>query len=89
MPHARGQQVKFWIDQNNSITWHNNPTSNWQCVPAVVTHYVNTPPCVTCIVASHPYLKPPILTSVWQTTQTFNSADVRPLGADVEAGFGL
>eukprot|EP00957_Ditylum_brightwellii_P192116 14624281-Ditylum_brightwellii.AAC.1 len=58
-------------------------------MPGVVTHYLDTPPHVTCIMATHPYLTPPILTSVWQTTQTFNIIDVRPIDADVAAGFGL
>eukprot|EP00957_Ditylum_brightwellii_P088735 6757574-Ditylum_brightwellii.AAC.1 len=89
MPYARGQQVKVWIDQNYPTAWHNNPTSNWQWMPAVVSHYVDMPPHVTCIVASHLCMKHPILTNVWQTTQTFNSADVRPLSGDVRAGFGL
>eukprot|EP00957_Ditylum_brightwellii_P186748 14220209-Ditylum_brightwellii.AAC.1 len=89
MPYTRGQQVEVWIDQNNPTACHNNPISNWQWTPAVVIYYVDTPPCVTCIVASWPYMQHPILTSVWQTTQTFNSADVRPLGGDAGAGFGL
>eukprot|EP00957_Ditylum_brightwellii_P086142 6554409-Ditylum_brightwellii.AAC.1 len=64
MPYTRGHQVKVWIDQNNPNAWHNNPTSNWQWTPAVVTHYMDMPPCVTCIAASRPYMKRPILTSV-------------------------
>eukprot|EP00957_Ditylum_brightwellii_P033318 2524787-Ditylum_brightwellii.AAC.1 len=78
MPYTRGQQVKVWIDQNNLTAWHNNAISNWQGMSAMVTHYVDTPPRVTCIVTSCPYMQYPILTSVWQTTQTFDSADMRP-----------
>eukprot|EP00957_Ditylum_brightwellii_P125078 9533995-Ditylum_brightwellii.AAC.1 len=68
MPYARGQQVEVWIDQNNPNAWHTNAIQNWQWTPAVVTHYVDTPPRVTCIVASSPYLQHPVFTSVWQTT---------------------
>eukprot|EP00957_Ditylum_brightwellii_P199501 15207724-Ditylum_brightwellii.AAC.1 len=63
MPCTRGQHVKVWIDQNNPTAWYNNPTSNWQWMPAVVTHYLDMPPHVTCIMATCPYQTPPILTS--------------------------
>eukprot|EP00957_Ditylum_brightwellii_P186655 14211604-Ditylum_brightwellii.AAC.1 len=63
MPCARGQHVEVWIDQNNLTARHNNPTSNWQWMSAVVIHYLDTPPHVTCIMATCPYLTPPILTS--------------------------
>eukprot|EP00957_Ditylum_brightwellii_P020661 1558159-Ditylum_brightwellii.AAC.1 len=89
MSYTRGQYVEVWIDQNNPTAWYNNPTSIWQCTPAVVTHYLDTPPCVTYIVSSCPYQTPPILISVWQTTKTFNIADVRAIEADKGAGFGL
>eukprot|EP00957_Ditylum_brightwellii_P017001 1281497-Ditylum_brightwellii.AAC.1 len=72
MPYARGQHVEVWIDQNNPTAWYNNSTSNWQWSPAVVTHYLDTPHSVTCIVATRPYQAPPILTSVWQATKTIN-----------------
>eukprot|EP00957_Ditylum_brightwellii_P081353 6188487-Ditylum_brightwellii.AAC.1 len=85
MPYTRGQQVEVWIDQNNPIACHSSTISNWQWTPAVVTHYVDTSPHVTFIVASCPYMHHPILTSVWQTTQTFDSADVRLLGGDAAA----
>eukprot|EP00957_Ditylum_brightwellii_P052910 4011752-Ditylum_brightwellii.AAC.1 len=75
MPYIMGQPFKVWIDQNNPTVWHNNAISSWQWTPAVVTHYVDMTPGVTCIVTSHPYMQHPILTSVWQTTQTFDSAD--------------
>eukprot|EP00957_Ditylum_brightwellii_P057844 4386542-Ditylum_brightwellii.AAC.1 len=64
MPYSRGQQVEVWIDQNNPTAWHNNTISNWQWTPAVVTHYVDMPPRITCIMASCPYMQHPILTSV-------------------------
>eukprot|EP00957_Ditylum_brightwellii_P164225 12502949-Ditylum_brightwellii.AAC.1 len=44
---------------------------------------------VTCIVATRPYLTPPILTRAWQTAQTFNIVDTRPINADAGADFGL
>jgi hypothetical protein len=89
MSYARGQHIKVWCDQNNPTAWYNNPTSNWQWKSTVVTHYLDTPPSVTCIVASHPYQTPPILTSVWQTTKTFNMVDVRAIEVDKGAGIGL
>eukprot|EP00957_Ditylum_brightwellii_P027017 2043243-Ditylum_brightwellii.AAC.1 len=89
MPYARGQQVEIWIDQNNPNTWHTNPIQNWQWTPAVVAYYDTVHFCVTCIVASYPYLQFPDFTSVWQTTQTFDSVNVRPLGGDAAAGFGV
>eukprot|EP00957_Ditylum_brightwellii_P152285 11594216-Ditylum_brightwellii.AAC.1 len=82
MPYGRGQHIKVWIDQHNPTAWYNNPTSNWQWTPAVVMHYLDTPPNVTCIVASCPYQTPSILTSVWQTTKTFNMVDVRAIEVD-------
>eukprot|EP00957_Ditylum_brightwellii_P016465 1237555-Ditylum_brightwellii.AAC.1 len=82
MPYARGQHVEVWIDQNNPTAWCNNPTSNWQWTPTVVTHYSDTPPSVTCIMASPPYHTPPILTSVWQMTKTFNMVDDRAIEVD-------
>eukprot|EP00957_Ditylum_brightwellii_P183191 13953635-Ditylum_brightwellii.AAC.1 len=89
MPYTRGQHMEVWIDQNNPTAWYNNPTSNWQWTPAVLTHYSNTPPSMTCIVASHPYQTPPILTSVWQMMKTFNMVDVRAIEAYKGAGIGL
>eukprot|EP00957_Ditylum_brightwellii_P093586 7126436-Ditylum_brightwellii.AAC.1 len=59
MVYARGQQVMVWMDQNNPSAWDTSPTSNWQWTPAVVTCYSNTPPSVTCVVASCPYQKHP------------------------------
>eukprot|EP00957_Ditylum_brightwellii_P169411 12894214-Ditylum_brightwellii.AAC.1 len=82
MPYARGQQVKVWIDQNNPIAWDNNPNSNWQWTPAVAMHCLDTPPSMTYIVASCPYLTPPTFTSSWQTTKTFNMVAVRAIKAD-------
>ena len=89
MPYARGQQAKIWIDQNNPNAWRINPIQNWQWTPAVVTYYDAMHFHVTCIVASPPYLQYPVFTSVWQTMQTFDSANVRPLGGDAAAGFGI
>eukprot|EP00957_Ditylum_brightwellii_P153824 11708623-Ditylum_brightwellii.AAC.1 len=77
------------VYQNNGNAWQNNAIYNCQWAPAMVTQYVDTPPCLTCIVESYPYMQHPILTSVWQMTQTSDSADVRPLGGDAAAGFDL
>eukprot|EP00957_Ditylum_brightwellii_P135108 10301267-Ditylum_brightwellii.AAC.1 len=85
MPYARGQQVKVWIDQNNPNAWHTNAIQNWQWIPAVVTNSVDMPPRISCIVASPLYLQYPVFTSVLQTTLTFDSANMRPLGGDAAA----
>eukprot|EP00957_Ditylum_brightwellii_P209680 15362772-Ditylum_brightwellii.AAC.1 len=77
-----GQQVEVRIDQNNPTAWNNSPTSNWQWTPAVVTHCSDTPPSVTCIVASRPYLTLPTFTNSWQITKTFNIVNVRAIDAD-------
>eukprot|EP00957_Ditylum_brightwellii_P151343 11524469-Ditylum_brightwellii.AAC.1 len=82
MLYARGQQVMVWIDQNNLSAWDAIPTSNWQWTPAVVTYYLDTPPSVTCVMASCPYQKHPTVTSSWQTTKTFNVVDVKAIEAD-------
>eukprot|EP00957_Ditylum_brightwellii_P096197 7328383-Ditylum_brightwellii.AAC.1 len=82
---ARGQQVEVWIDQNNPNSWPINPIQTWQWIPAVVTYYDATHFHVTCIVASSPYLQFPVFTSVWQTMQTFDGANVRVLGGDAAA----
>eukprot|EP00957_Ditylum_brightwellii_P201324 15325096-Ditylum_brightwellii.AAC.1 len=78
-----------WIDQNNPSVWDTSPTFNWQWTPAVVTHYLDTPPSVTCIVASHPYQKPPTFTSSWQMTKMFNVVGVKAIKADQSTGIGL
>eukprot|EP00957_Ditylum_brightwellii_P142770 10878779-Ditylum_brightwellii.AAC.1 len=77
MLYTRGQQVMVWIDQNNPSAWNISTTSNWQWTPAVVTYYSDTPPSVTCVVASHPYQKHPTITSSWQMTKVFNAVDVK------------
>ena len=89
MPCTRGQKVMVWMDQNNLSAWDTSPTSNWQWTPAVVMHYTDTPPSVTCIVASHPYQKPPTVASSWQTTKMFNVVDIRQNKVDKDAGIGL
>eukprot|EP00957_Ditylum_brightwellii_P065664 4980024-Ditylum_brightwellii.AAC.1 len=71
-----------WIDQNNPFAWDTSPTSNWQWTSAVVTHYLDTPPSVACVVASHPYHKHPTCTSSWQTMKMFNAVDVKAIKAD-------
>jgi len=88
MPYAKGQQVEVLVDRNNLHPWRINPTQNWQWTPAVVTNYVDMPPRVWCIVASPPYVCYPLFTSSWQTTHSFDSTNVRPLGGDVAGGFG-
>eukprot|EP00957_Ditylum_brightwellii_P063451 4816585-Ditylum_brightwellii.AAC.1 len=82
MPYARGQQVRVWMDQNNPSAWDISPTSNWQWTPAVVAYYADTPPSVTCVVASCPYQKHPSVTSSWQKTKTFNVVDLKAIEAD-------
>eukprot|EP00957_Ditylum_brightwellii_P007238 549884-Ditylum_brightwellii.AAC.3 len=82
MLYASGQQVMVWIDQNNPSTWDTSSTSNWQWTPAVVMHYLDTPPSVTCVVASFPNQKHLTFTSSWQTTKTFNMVDVKTIKAD-------
>ena len=89
MPYAEGQQVEVWIDQNNLHLWRINPTQNWQWTPAVVTNYVDMPPRVWCIVASPPYMRYPVFTSSWQTTHSIDITNVRPLGGDAAARFGV
>eukprot|EP00957_Ditylum_brightwellii_P183425 13972169-Ditylum_brightwellii.AAC.1 len=71
-----------WIDQNNPSAWDTSPTSKWQWIPAVVTHYLDTPPSVTCIVASHPYQKPPTFTSSWQMMKMLNVVYVKAIEVD-------
>eukprot|EP00957_Ditylum_brightwellii_P146806 11176223-Ditylum_brightwellii.AAC.1 len=71
-----------WIDQNNPTVKDNNPTSYCQWAPAVVMHCSDTPPSVTCIVASCPYQKPPTFTSSWKTMKTFNMVDAMAIEAD-------
>eukprot|EP00957_Ditylum_brightwellii_P002936 224149-Ditylum_brightwellii.AAC.1 len=78
-----------WIDQNSPSVWDTSPNSNWQWTPAVAAHYLDTPPSVTCIVASCPYQKPPTFTSSWQMTKTFNVVDVKAIEADKGVGVGL
>eukprot|EP00957_Ditylum_brightwellii_P063532 4821807-Ditylum_brightwellii.AAC.1 len=89
MSYMRGKQVMVWIDQNNQHAWITNLTSNWQWTPSVVTHYSDTPPSVTCLVASPPYLKPPTFTSSWQTTKKFDMINVRPIETDLGACMDL
>eukprot|EP00957_Ditylum_brightwellii_P117520 8963205-Ditylum_brightwellii.AAC.1 len=83
MLYMRDKQVMVWIDQNNPHAWDTNPTSNWQWIPAVAMHYLDTPPSITCIVISHPYQKPPTFTSSLQTTKKFDVIDARPIEADL------
>eukprot|EP00957_Ditylum_brightwellii_P132823 10128122-Ditylum_brightwellii.AAC.1 len=89
MSYARGQHIEVWIDQNNPTAWYNNPTSNWQWTPAVITHYSDTTPSVTCIVASCPYQTSLTFASVWKMTKTFNIVDVMAIKTDKGAGIGL
>eukprot|EP00957_Ditylum_brightwellii_P198495 15128036-Ditylum_brightwellii.AAC.1 len=80
MPYASGQQVVMvWIDQNNPSAWDTGSASNWQWTPAVVTHYSDTPPSVTYVVASRPYQKHPTFTSFGQTPKTFNMVDAKAI----------
>eukprot|EP00957_Ditylum_brightwellii_P048061 3649379-Ditylum_brightwellii.AAC.1 len=50
--------------------------------PAVVTYYSDTPPSVTCVVASCPCQKHPTGTSSWQTTKTLNMVDIKAIEVD-------
>eukprot|EP00957_Ditylum_brightwellii_P032779 2485118-Ditylum_brightwellii.AAC.1 len=79
---TRGQQVMVWMDQNNPSAWDTSPTSNWHWTSAVVMCYSDTPPSVTCAVASHPNQKYPTVTSSWQMTKMFNMVDVKAIEAD-------
>eukprot|EP00957_Ditylum_brightwellii_P132304 10088123-Ditylum_brightwellii.AAC.1 len=89
MPYASRQQVMAWMDKNNLSAWDTSLTSNWQWTLAVVTHYSDTSPSVTCAVASCPYQKHPIVTSPWQITKAFNVVDVTAIEVDKCAGIGL
>ena len=91
MRYARDQQVEVLIDRNNlHYPWQRyNPITYWQWTPAVVTHYYDNPPRVDCLVASHPFVQFPVHFSSWQTTRKIDIANVRPLEADVAAGFGV
>eukprot|EP00957_Ditylum_brightwellii_P079765 6065426-Ditylum_brightwellii.AAC.1 len=73
MPYANRQQVMIWIDQKKPYAWDISTTSNWQWTPAVVTHYSDTPPSVTCVVMA----------------KMFNMVDVKAIEADKGAGIGL
>eukprot|EP00957_Ditylum_brightwellii_P075807 5761685-Ditylum_brightwellii.AAC.1 len=72
MPYTRRQQVMVWMDQNSLSEWDTSPTSNWQWTLAVVAYYSDTPPSITCVVASCPYQKYPSVTNSWQTTKMLN-----------------
>eukprot|EP00957_Ditylum_brightwellii_P170486 12976963-Ditylum_brightwellii.AAC.1 len=82
MPYARGKQVMVWMDQSNLSAWDTSPTSNWQWTPDVVTYQSDTQHSVTCVVASLPYQKHPIVTSSWQMTKAFSVVDVKTIEVD-------